>query len=171
MYKKLRGDGKKFEVVFVSSDKDDAAFKEYHGEMPWLALPFADRERKSKLSGKYKVRSAEMLRSAPPVNAVGGIGSSGGGQTGACGVVCGAMTLGPCCLQGRGLGSLSPHDNRPARVPHNHAPTSCNAQVNGIPTLVLLKGNGELITTGARPISGLLHPSQTWPRPSPENRQ
>merc|ERR1711924_35286 len=44
------------EVVFVSSDKDEAAFKDYFGEMPWLALPFADRERKESLSSKFKVQ-------------------------------------------------------------------------------------------------------------------
>lgn len=55
-YKKMREvEGKKFEVVFVSSDKDEASFGEYYGEMPWLALPFADRERKGKLSSKFKV--------------------------------------------------------------------------------------------------------------------
>ena len=28
----------KFEIVFLSSDRDEAAFKEYFGEMPWLLL-------------------------------------------------------------------------------------------------------------------------------------
>ena len=37
------------EMIFVSSDKDDASFKEYYGEMPWHALPFADRERKVRI--------------------------------------------------------------------------------------------------------------------------
>eukprot|EP01012_Entosiphon_sulcatum_P037140 TRINITY_DN4753_c0_g1_i1.p2 TRINITY_DN4753_c0_g1~~TRINITY_DN4753_c0_g1_i1.p2 ORF type:complete len:156 (-),score=27.03 TRINITY_DN4753_c0_g1_i1:14-460(-) len=31
-----------FEVVFVSSDRDEATFKEYFSQMPWLALPFND---------------------------------------------------------------------------------------------------------------------------------
>jgi nucleoredoxin len=35
-----------FEIVFVSSDKDDGAFNEYWGTMPWLGLPFANRELK-----------------------------------------------------------------------------------------------------------------------------
>jgi nucleoredoxin len=46
---------KGLEVVFVSSDKDEDAFKEYFAEMPWKALPFADRDRKAELSKKYKV--------------------------------------------------------------------------------------------------------------------
>lgn len=48
-------DSKNFEIVFVSSDKDQDAFDEYYGEQPWLALPFADRETKGKLSKKFKV--------------------------------------------------------------------------------------------------------------------
>ena len=40
---------KGLEVVFISSDRDEDAFKEYFGEQPWKALPYADRERKEKL--------------------------------------------------------------------------------------------------------------------------
>jgi len=47
---------KGLEVVFVSSDKDEGAFREYFGEMPWTALPYEDRERKDKLSKKFKVQ-------------------------------------------------------------------------------------------------------------------
>jgi len=41
--------GKPFEIIFASSDRDDASFKEYFGTMPWLALPLND-PRKAKLS-------------------------------------------------------------------------------------------------------------------------
>merc|ERR1711924_115969 len=34
---------KGLEVVFVSSDRDESSFKEYFGEMPWLALPYSER--------------------------------------------------------------------------------------------------------------------------------
>jgi len=47
---------KGLEVVFVSSDKDEAAFKDYHGEQPWLALPYGERALKETLSKKYKVQ-------------------------------------------------------------------------------------------------------------------
>jgi nucleoredoxin len=46
---------KGLEVIFVSSDKDDEAFKAYYGEMPWLALPYSEREKKEALSKKFKV--------------------------------------------------------------------------------------------------------------------
>merc|ERR1712228_242331 len=40
----------KMEIVFVSSDRDQGAFAEYHGEMPWPALPFDKRDEKDNLS-------------------------------------------------------------------------------------------------------------------------
>ena len=43
-------------VVFVSSDRDEHAFNEYFGEMPWLALPYSDREKKQSLSSRYGVQ-------------------------------------------------------------------------------------------------------------------
>mmetsp|Transcript_67685 Transcript_67685/g.147418 ORF Transcript_67685/g.147418 Transcript_67685/m.147418 type:complete len:470 (+) Transcript_67685:77-1486(+) len=49
----LRSKG--LEVIFVSSDKDEDAFKEYFEEMPWLGLPFSDRARKDALNKKFKV--------------------------------------------------------------------------------------------------------------------
>lgn len=53
-YKKdLKSKG--LEVVFVSSDKDEEAFKEYFSEQPWLALDYADRKRKEQLSNKFGV--------------------------------------------------------------------------------------------------------------------
>jgi len=48
--------GKGLEVVFVSSDSDEDAFKEYYGEQPWLALPYSNREKKEELSKKFKVQ-------------------------------------------------------------------------------------------------------------------
>ena len=35
-----------FEIVFISSDRDEAGFNDYFDTMPWKALPFADREKK-----------------------------------------------------------------------------------------------------------------------------
>jgi nucleoredoxin len=47
---------KGMEIVFVSSDRGEEAFNDYFAEMPWKALPFADRERKEALSTKFKVQ-------------------------------------------------------------------------------------------------------------------
>ena len=57
-YKKITGSGKSFEVVFVSSDKDEEQFASYFKEMPWLALPFENRDLKKALSKKFKVSGA-----------------------------------------------------------------------------------------------------------------
>jgi len=46
---------KNFEIIFVSSDRDQASFDGYLSEMPWLALPFSDRARKGMLSDMFDV--------------------------------------------------------------------------------------------------------------------
>lgn len=53
--------GSKLELIFVSSDRDKGSFDEYFKEMPWLALPYEDRERKEKLSSKFKVQGIPTL--------------------------------------------------------------------------------------------------------------
>merc|ERR1711916_371360 len=59
-YKKdLKAKG--LEVIFVSSDRDDAAFKEYFAEQPWLSLPYADRAKKDELSKMFKVSGIPSL--------------------------------------------------------------------------------------------------------------
>ncbi|KAJ1634760.1 thioredoxin-like-domain-containing protein [Pavlovales sp. CCMP2436] len=55
-YKKLVASGKKFEIVFVSSDRDESSFDSYYAEHPWLALPYAARDLKTALSKKFKVQ-------------------------------------------------------------------------------------------------------------------
>jgi len=47
---------KGFEVVFVSSDREEDAFKKYFAEQPWLALDYGDRKRKEQLSNLFGVR-------------------------------------------------------------------------------------------------------------------
>ncbi|MGB1602242.1 MAG: thioredoxin-like domain-containing protein, partial [Promethearchaeia archaeon] len=38
-FRRMVAAGKSIQLVFVSSDRDEAQFKEYFQEMPWLALP------------------------------------------------------------------------------------------------------------------------------------
>jgi len=61
IYNGLKEAGKAIEIVFVSSDRDQSSFDEYFGEMPFLALPYAERDTKSKLSKKYKVSGIPTL--------------------------------------------------------------------------------------------------------------
>ena len=53
---------KGLEVVFASSDRDEASFKDYFGSsMPWLALPFDKKEVKQKLSELCGVQGIPMV--------------------------------------------------------------------------------------------------------------
>ncbi|XP_052146508.1 probable nucleoredoxin 1-1 isoform X2 [Oryza glaberrima] len=60
-YNELVSQGKNFEVVFVSGDKDQEAFDAYFAKMPWLALPFSDSECRAKLNKRFKVRGIPHL--------------------------------------------------------------------------------------------------------------
>eukprot|EP00568_Trieres_chinensis_P002488 CAMPEP_0183299684 /NCGR_PEP_ID=MMETSP0160_2-20130417/6346_1 /TAXON_ID=2839 ORGANISM="Odontella Sinensis, Strain Grunow 1884" /NCGR_SAMPLE_ID=MMETSP0160_2 /ASSEMBLY_ACC=CAM_ASM_000250 /LENGTH=418 /DNA_ID=CAMNT_0025461973 /DNA_START=86 /DNA_END=1342 /DNA_ORIENTATION=+ len=50
LYKKLKDAGKNFEVVFVSLDNSLTEYKEYTSEMPWLAVPFAEEDKRMELA-------------------------------------------------------------------------------------------------------------------------
>ncbi|XP_033747442.1 nucleoredoxin-like [Pecten maximus] len=59
---KLKNEDIKFEIVFVSWDKDEAGFTDYFSSMPWLALPFdPDKRKKSKLAKKFRVQGIPKL--------------------------------------------------------------------------------------------------------------
>jgi len=60
-YTKMKAAGKPFEIVFASSDRDQGAFDGYFAEMPWLTLPYSDRDRKEALSKKFKVQGIPTL--------------------------------------------------------------------------------------------------------------
>jgi thiol-disulfide isomerase/thioredoxin len=60
-YTALKAAGKKVEIIFASSDQNDASFQEYYGEMPWLALPFDRRDLKKVLSSKYSIEGIPAL--------------------------------------------------------------------------------------------------------------
>lgn len=57
-----------FEVVFVSSDRDEQSFKEYFKTMPWLALPYARQEESDALSDNYNVVNMPTLVMINTVN-------------------------------------------------------------------------------------------------------
>jgi len=49
------------QIVFVSSDRDQASFDEYYNEMPWLALPHGQDDTKANLAEKYGIRGIPTL--------------------------------------------------------------------------------------------------------------
>ncbi|XP_062159040.1 probable nucleoredoxin 1 [Alnus glutinosa] len=64
-YHKIKAKDDAFEVIFISSDRDQASFDEFFSGMPWLALPFGDR-RKASLSRTFKVSGIPMLVAIGP---------------------------------------------------------------------------------------------------------
>ncbi|XP_044490323.1 probable nucleoredoxin 1 isoform X1 [Mangifera indica] len=64
-YHKIKAKNEPFEVIFISSDRDQASFDDFFSGMPWLALPFGDR-RKASLSRKFKVYGIPMLVALGP---------------------------------------------------------------------------------------------------------
>lgn len=60
VYQELASKGD-FEVVFISSDRDDESFSGYFSEMPWLAVPFSDLETRKGVKDLFKVRGIPHL--------------------------------------------------------------------------------------------------------------
>lgn len=60
-YNKVKETTDNFEIIFVSSDRDQGAFDGYYAEHPWLALPFSERDMKGTLSSKFKVQGIPTL--------------------------------------------------------------------------------------------------------------
>ncbi|RDY14033.1 putative nucleoredoxin 1, partial [Mucuna pruriens] len=59
-YHKIKANDNALEVVFISSDRDQASFDEFFAGMPWLALPYGD-SRKKFLSRKFNVSGIPTL--------------------------------------------------------------------------------------------------------------
>jgi len=64
-YHQIKAKDDAFEVIFISSDRDQSSFEEFFSNMPWLALPFGD-ERKSSLSRTFKVQGIPMVVALGP---------------------------------------------------------------------------------------------------------
>ncbi|XP_031499412.1 probable nucleoredoxin 1 [Nymphaea colorata] len=64
-YHEIKAKDSAFEIIFVSSDHDQAAFEEYFATMPFLALPYGDMRKKS-LSKTFKVTGIPTLVAIGP---------------------------------------------------------------------------------------------------------
>ncbi|KAK9675565.1 hypothetical protein RND81_11G015600 [Saponaria officinalis] len=64
-YNEIKAKEDAFEIIFISSDRDQLSFEDYYSSMPWLALPFGD-ERKSSLSRLFKQRGIPFLVAVGP---------------------------------------------------------------------------------------------------------
>ncbi|XXG40721.1 hypothetical protein AAC387_Pa01g1369 [Persea americana] len=54
VYHEIKAKDPAFELIFISSDRDQNSFDDYFSSMPWLALPFGD-ERKKFISRTLKI--------------------------------------------------------------------------------------------------------------------
>ena len=61
IYKEIKDSGKDFEVIFISSDRSEKDFKEYHKDMPWLAIPYNNEDEKEACSEKYSIQGLPTL--------------------------------------------------------------------------------------------------------------
>jgi nucleoredoxin len=59
-YNKLRAEGKRLEIIFASSDKDQASYSAYFGKMPWKSLKFKS-PMKEHLSARWEVEGIPTL--------------------------------------------------------------------------------------------------------------
>ena len=64
-YNKIKAKDPAFELVFISSDRDQTSFDDYFASMPWLAVPFGD-ERKKSLSRTFKIQGIPSLVAIGP---------------------------------------------------------------------------------------------------------
>ncbi|XP_067165814.1 nucleoredoxin [Apteryx mantelli] len=60
-YRKIKEAGQKFEILFVSADRSEDSFKQYFSEMPWLAVPYTDEARRSRLNRLYGIQGIPTL--------------------------------------------------------------------------------------------------------------
>ncbi|KAF7123899.1 hypothetical protein RHSIM_Rhsim12G0116700 [Rhododendron simsii] len=64
-YHQIKAKDDAFELIFISSDRDQTSFEEYFSQMPWLALPFED-DRKEYLDRIFKVQGIPTLVAIGP---------------------------------------------------------------------------------------------------------
>ncbi|XP_039299128.1 nucleoredoxin isoform X2 [Nilaparvata lugens] len=60
-YNELKERGKKFQVLFVSSDRSVESFKSYLSIMPWLALPYDESELRQDLAKLFDIHGIPTL--------------------------------------------------------------------------------------------------------------
>ena len=68
-YDEINKDNKKFEVVFVSIDGSEQAFKKNFSEMPWLAINYNDESQVNNIKQRYGVNGIPCLVIVDPKTA------------------------------------------------------------------------------------------------------
>jgi len=60
-YKEVNAGQVRMEVVFVSSDRDEAGFSGYFEEMPWVAVPYNSAQLRTQIGAGYGVQGIPKL--------------------------------------------------------------------------------------------------------------
>ena len=60
-YQEVNSAAKQVEIIFVSADKSPDQFNEYFATMPWLSLPYEDRQRKQSLGSQFGIQGIPAL--------------------------------------------------------------------------------------------------------------
>jgi len=60
-YREITAEDKPFEIIFVSSDRDEESATEYYSSMPWKMLSFKQRDKKKTLSELFDVSGIPTL--------------------------------------------------------------------------------------------------------------
>ena len=61
LYQTLKAEGKSFELLFVSLDKDESEFRKYIADMLWFAVPFSEDKKRTELAETYKAEGIPHL--------------------------------------------------------------------------------------------------------------
>ena len=61
VYDKMNRDAKKMEIIFISLDENVENYLEYLKIMPWISLPFTQKQRREKLTSTYRIRGIPTL--------------------------------------------------------------------------------------------------------------
>lgn len=60
-YESCNSSSKQVEIVYISKDKSEDQFSKYFRTMPWLAVPFDNKDLRKNLSRQYSVSSIPTL--------------------------------------------------------------------------------------------------------------
>ncbi|CAF1150012.1 unnamed protein product [Rotaria sp. Silwood1] len=52
---------KNFEIIYISSDRDEKAFNEYYKDMPWLTLRYSERKKKEEIGKKFHINGIPTI--------------------------------------------------------------------------------------------------------------
>jgi len=82
-YKKVKANNEDFEIVFVTSDRDDGSFKSYFADMPWVAISYDKKAERESIEEKFGVEgipSLVVMQDGKVLNksAVGSVKEAGG---------------------------------------------------------------------------------------------